>query len=128
MLTEIGQIYSFLIKLPAHDHVMENFENESASYKDAFPIGESFKCLYATYALKEYVHSVSRRSSSFQPDSDPGTPKPESYESALKRLFSVVAAAITDPDVIEKCPTKKLRLLLSHRLVEILQWMFLGTK
>jgi ubiquitin carboxyl-terminal hydrolase 34 len=55
-----SQVYSFLIKFPAYDVLLANFESDAVSYKEVFPLGLSFKCLYALYALREYIRAQSQ--------------------------------------------------------------------
>lgn len=55
-----SQVYSFLVKFPIYDVLLAKFESDAVSYKELFPLGLTFKSLYAIYALREYIRAQSQ--------------------------------------------------------------------
>ncbi|KAI1500599.1 ubiquitin carboxyl-terminal hydrolase [Biscogniauxia marginata] len=115
------EIYQFLISLPADDSILAAFENPDTSHRDVFPLGQPFKCLYALHALREYLSTRRLKNSVMQlsgKDSENRQKTAGDQEDALVKAMSLIVSAICDPNVIGKCSSEGLRLLLSLQLVE----------
>ncbi|PKS12676.1 hypothetical protein jhhlp_000884 [Lomentospora prolificans] len=113
------EIYQFLVKLPADSHILEVLDSNSTPYLELFPLGQPFKCLYAIYALVEYTDAARRRRKTSLPSFEgDGTSNP--YKEAMERVLMLIFAAISDPDVIDKCPTGHLKSQLSLQLMNCL--------
>jgi ubiquitin carboxyl-terminal hydrolase 34 len=116
LVTDLSQIYQFLISLPADDHVLEAVESEATSYEQLFPVGYPWKSLYAIYALKEHVAAVRRTENAAQ-SSVTETSSIRTLE-ALRNGFSLVVAAISDSEVIDRCSSERMQTLLSFYLLD----------
>ncbi|KAG0647567.1 Ubiquitin-specific-processing protease 34 [Hyphodiscus hymeniophilus] len=98
------EIYYFLVKFPVYDRLTKEITSESTSYAEIFPSGQPFKSLYAIYALRECVNSQSLKRSL--------------GNEFLTRAVSLIIAAISDPDVINRCPNEELRDCLALQFID----------
>ncbi|KAI5922223.1 ubiquitin carboxyl-terminal hydrolase [Camillea tinctor] len=114
-------IYQFLVSLPADDSILAAFESSDTSYRDIFPLGQPFKCLYALHALREYLSTRRLKSSVMQlsgKDSEARQKTVGDQEDALIKAMSLIVSAICDQNVITRCSSEGIRLMLSLQLVE----------
>lgn len=97
-------------------------ENPATTYRDLFPLGQPFKCLYALHALREYlatrrlkitVSQISTQNSEQQKKSASAD-----QEDALVKGLSVIIAAICDPELVRRCSSQDMRTALSFELVD----------
>ncbi|KAH8673876.1 ubiquitin c-terminal hydrolase [Xylariales sp. PMI_506] len=115
------EIYGFLVKLPADGSILATFDDSSASYRDVFPLGEPFKCLYTIHALREYLSTRRLKSQALQANaqnSDGQQKTAIDQEEALLKALHLLTSAICDPDVVGRCPSEALQILLSFELVD----------
>ena len=110
------EIYQFLTKLPADPQALESFDSESTSYMQVFPIGQPFKCLYAIYALAEYIDAYRRRMTTW-PDRDDTE---ATYLATIKKALGLIFSAISDPQIIDSCPSDHVKMQLSLSLMNAL--------
>ncbi|KAL8350358.1 hypothetical protein RB598_005598 [Gaeumannomyces tritici] len=97
------EIYQFLTRLPADDRILGVIADPSKSPTEVFPVGQTFKSLYAIFAMEDFLRSRRRAvESAAPPDRESAT---RSYDDALKRILFLAVAAIRSHDVIESCPT-----------------------
>ncbi|CAI4218916.1 unnamed protein product [Parascedosporium putredinis] len=113
------EIYQFIVKLPADSHRLEVLDSNSTSYLEVFPLGQPFKCLYALYALVEYTDAARRRNNIALPSFE-GDGSSNGYKEAMERALKLTFAAISDPNVIERCPSGHLKSQLSLQLMTCL--------
>lgn len=111
------------MKLPADSHILEKIDSGSTSYLEVFPLGQPFRCLYAIHALGEYADSAQRQ---HDPPHVDGAPPTVAYMGAMERAMTLVLAAISDPDVIDRCPAGHLKSQLSLQLMSSLVDHLLG--
>ncbi|KAF9874053.1 ubiquitin carboxyl-terminal hydrolase [Colletotrichum karsti] len=112
------EIHAFLIKLPADAHMLAAFDSPDTSYRQIFPLGQPFKCLYALYAMREYMDSAGRRLK--EASSTPATRDDaavDAYLEALVRVRRLVVSAISDPELIESCASEMLKSRLTFSLM-----------
>ncbi|GAB1320503.1 USP domain-containing protein [Madurella fahalii] len=116
------EIYSFLVKLPADEGVLESIDSPSLSYLETFPLGQPFKSLYAVHALHEYLDSQRRTStiSVVDKQDDEADWWPSQRAASLVRAMSLVVPAVSDPQVAAQCPSHELQIELASALVELL--------
>jgi ubiquitin carboxyl-terminal hydrolase 34 len=104
--------------------VLRAFQADAISHKEIFPLGHPFKCLYAIYALREYLSSRRHVSNPEQikedQESGPARNATTSYSEALARAMSLTVAAICDHEVIHRCASQELQIFLSTTLVNSL--------
>lgn len=115
------QIYTFVVKLPADESILQAFENTATSYQDIFPLGQPFKCLYAIHALREYLSTRRLKTQVLQVSSqDTDTQQKTALEqhNALLKAMSLLVGAICDPEIVMQCPSEALQVSLSLQLVE----------
>ncbi|KAI0128593.1 ubiquitin carboxyl-terminal hydrolase [Xylariales sp. AK1849] len=115
------EIYQFLVKLPADESVLNAFEDASTSYRQIFPLGEPFKCLYTIHALREYLSTRRLKSQAMQVNTQNVESQQKTaldQEEALLKAMSLLVDAICDPDVVTRCPGEPLQVLLSFHLVD----------
>ena len=55
------QIYYFLVKFPVYDRLLRDFDSDTVSHSEIFPLGQPFKSQYAIHALQEYIISQSQK-------------------------------------------------------------------
>ncbi|KAH8910198.1 hypothetical protein BR93DRAFT_464602 [Coniochaeta sp. PMI_546] len=116
------EIYTFLVKLPPEQNIVQAIKTVDVPYTELFPICEPFKSLYAVYALRQYLYSRREQKLSTQMATDwkivrPGGERGE-YSAALSRGMSLIVAAITDEDVLSQCSSPELRISLGSALVQ----------
>lgn len=99
------EIYQFLVKFPVYHKLLNAFEDEATSWPDIFPRRQPFKCLYAVYALREYLR-----------------PRARDDKVADGRMFArslgLIVSAIINPEVLDSCESDDLRSLLAQTLVD----------
>ncbi|KAK4157923.1 hypothetical protein C8A00DRAFT_29151 [Chaetomidium leptoderma] len=115
------EMYGFLVKLPADAKVLGAIDDPSLSYIDTFPLGQPFKSLYAVHSLQEYLGSWGPRFAASTVDEQPC--ETDGYRSpraaSLIRVMSLVVLAISDPQVVARCPNQALQIELGSALVEL---------
>jgi ubiquitin carboxyl-terminal hydrolase 34 len=100
------EIYYFLIKFPVYGKLLAAFEDEQTSCTDVFPLGQPFKCLYAIYAIREYLTTQFR-------DGVVNTV-------TRSRAIGLVVAAINTNVVVDSCPSEEMRFFVALHLTECL--------
>ncbi|KAM3073711.1 hypothetical protein ACMFMG_004404 [Clarireedia jacksonii] len=98
-----SEIYYFLIQFPVYDKILEDLSDTEIPYKQIFPLGQPYKALYALYVLREYVSTHSLKGSV--------------DEAIFDRAMTLLVAAISDPDVLDRCATEDVRHCLAMNLV-----------
>ncbi|KAK0737002.1 hypothetical protein B0T21DRAFT_286758 [Apiosordaria backusii] len=114
------EIYVFLVKLPADEGILKAIDSPSLSYRDLFPVEQSFRSLYAVYALREYLAAHRKQLSTAKPDTDDenGRKSLRLYADSLTRAMSLVVPTISS-DVAAHCPSRELRIELEIALLEM---------
>ncbi|KAL2259798.1 hypothetical protein VTK26DRAFT_6391 [Humicola hyalothermophila] len=115
------EIYGFLIKLPADEKALKAIDDPSHSYQAMFPLGQPFKSLYAVHVLREYLDSprpqpIAGHVDTMDGDAD-GCPTPNA--DCLTRTMSLVVPAISDPEIVDRCPSRELQIELGSELVDL---------
>jgi len=108
------------VKLPADEDTLKAIEDPSVSYLDIFPPGQPFKSLYAVYALREYMASQRRKTSSVQLEmclNSAGTSSC-AFSVSMGRALALIVSAISDHDVVGQCSSQVWRVELSSSLVQ----------
>ncbi|RYP38449.1 hypothetical protein DL767_002565 [Monosporascus sp. MG133] len=117
-----GEIYQFLVKLPADESILAVFDDPTKTYRDVFPSGQPFKCLYALHALREYLSTRRLKNSVSRVSAQNSEKQRESatadQEDALVKAMSLIIVAICDPDLINRCSSEVMRMALSFQLVD----------
>ncbi|KAL0931794.1 ubiquitin carboxyl-terminal hydrolase [Colletotrichum truncatum] len=111
------EIHAFLIKLPADAQMLAAFDSPDTSYHQIFPLGHTFKSLYAIYAMKEYMDSAARQLKEATSTISDDEVAVELYLEALVRVRHLVVAAISDPAIIDSCPSETLKNRLTFSLM-----------
>lgn len=111
------EIYSFLIKLPPDDNILESIGSPGASHTEIFPLGQPLKSLYAVHVLGEHLASQ-RKALTAQLDDGHTAEGEAPFSRFLTGAMSLVVAAISDPEVVGRCPTPELQIDLSSALVD----------
>ena len=116
------EVYYFLIRLPVDEHVLQAFQTDSVSHRDIFPVGQPFKCLYAVHALRELLAARRRSAGPLQRSTDPERAQAATaeYAGGLAKVLSLMVAALCDDEVINRCTSQELRIVLSTSLVDSL--------
>ncbi|KAK4650155.1 hypothetical protein QC762_701840 [Podospora pseudocomata] len=114
------EIYVFLVKLPADEGILKAIDTPSLSYQDLFPVGQSFKSLYAVYALREYLSDRRKRlnAAKFDAGCENTHESLRMYADSLTRVMSLVVPAISH-DVASQCPSHELRTELETALLDM---------
>ena len=101
----------------------------STSYKDIFPLGQPFKCLYGAHVLGDYIASSQRRPANPQPaGSGPDAEiSSDDLSNSLARVMSLVVAAIADPEVLAQCGSDDLQVEFSFALLDCFMSLLEGT-
>ncbi len=101
----------------------------STSYKEIFPLGQPFKCLYGAHVLGDYVASSRHRPANPQPaGSRPNAESsPDDLSNSLARVMSLVVAAIADPEVLAQCGSHDLQVEFSSALLDCFISLLDGT-
>jgi ubiquitin carboxyl-terminal hydrolase 34 len=105
---------------------LEEFETNSTSYQQVFPYGQPFKSLYALYALREHIESARRTVESNDSLEDAEDLDNTSYARALKRAETLLVAAISDKDVVDRSNSERLQLLLTLYLMSAYSQLLRG--
>jgi ubiquitin carboxyl-terminal hydrolase 34 len=116
------EIYSFLVKLPPDDNILRVLKSPGTPCIDLFPLAHPYKSLYAIHALRDFLGSE-RKAAALSVDGrsdDIDDESPTQYPGVLTRCMEIVVAAISDPDLISRCPNPELQTELSSALVECL--------
>ncbi|KAK8125449.1 uncharacterized protein PG998_001208 [Apiospora kogelbergensis] len=115
------EIYAFLVKLPADESFLQEFEDGTATSEDMFPLGQPFKCLYAIHALREYL-STRRLKAQVSQVSEPNAEAHRrvvlDQSEALLKATSLVVAAICNTEIVGQCTDETIRIMLSLNLVD----------
>ncbi|KAH8805567.1 ubiquitin C-terminal hydrolase-like protein [Xylogone sp. PMI_703] len=98
------EIYYFLIQFPVYGRLLEKLESQETPYTEIFPLGQPFKCLYAIHALGNYVSIKAH--------------KGQIEEDILGRAIELIVSAISNPDILEQCPSQDLRDFLAINLID----------
>ncbi|KAK4178441.1 putative ubiquitin carboxyl-terminal hydrolase [Triangularia setosa] len=114
------EIYAFLVKLPADEGILKAIDRPSVRYQDLFPVGQSFKSLYAVHALREYLAARRKQLNTANSDTDSLNAQRSLrlYADSLTRVMSLVVPAISN-DVAAHCPSHELRIELELALLEM---------
>ncbi|KAK6842367.1 hypothetical protein PG987_003227 [Apiospora arundinis] len=115
------EIYAFLVKLPADESFLQEFEDGTATSEHMFPLGQPFKCLYAIHALREYLSTrrlKAQVSQVSEPDSEAHKRVVLDQSEALLKATSLVVAAICNTEIIGRCTNETIRIMLSLHLVD----------
>ncbi|KAI3337478.1 hypothetical protein HD806DRAFT_41673 [Xylariaceae sp. AK1471] len=115
------EIYKFLVSLPADDSILAAFESPDTSPRDVFPLGQPFKSLYAIHALREYLNTRRLKNTMMRTSAQETETQQQSasdQKSAVAKAMSLIVAAICDPDIIDQCSNRDMRLQLGLELVD----------
>ncbi len=102
------------------EHILRTIQQNSTAYKEIFPLGQPFKCLYGVHVLDEYLALSRRRTASsrlatLQIDMEGSS---DTLPTSLTRGMTLVVAAIADPEVIARCGSHDLQIQLASSLLE----------
>lgn len=112
------EIYSFLVKLPFDEQVLNDILDPSTSPSVIFPTGQTFKSLYAVSLMNKLVHSHQRTTSLLISTSSEASKR--SLGDMFATIFSLTAAAVRSTDVIEGCPTEATRVQMIKTITMII--------
>ncbi|KYK55829.1 hypothetical protein DCS_07793 [Drechmeria coniospora] len=120
-----GEIYDFVVKLPADGYVMSLFDTTNTSYKDLFLPGQPFKSLYAVHALVEYIECARRGlADANTPYTSEDRDGSVAYDQALQKSLQLVVQALTDSTIFDGVPPQlKMRVAsaLMQTFVKLIQ-------
>jgi ubiquitin carboxyl-terminal hydrolase 34 len=119
-----NQMYTFLVNLPADEHVLGLFQSDSSSYKDIFPAGEPFKSLYALYSLRVFLDGAQHHQ-----DEDTllsGDVLSVEVQSALKRAMKLIVDVLSDDEIVDRNVSKEIEVTLFLQLLEMYQELIKG--
>ncbi|KAK5664214.1 hypothetical protein OQA88_430 [Cercophora sp. LCS_1] len=114
------EIFPFLVKLPAHESLLEAIESPSTTYPNLFPPGQPFKSLYAIHVMREVLATQRQSQSIDQLEEYLNSDKtvPCAYSESLNRAMALVVPAVLDKRVIGLNSDKKWEMELGSSLVE----------
>lgn len=108
--------------------MLAEVESEDVSYKQIFPLGQPYKCLYAIHAIREYERAhgqhVSISLSHLYSAAD--LLQGAVNEAALMRATKLIVSALSDPELLSQIPEGELRDNMTLNLIDCLVMFLKG--
>ncbi|ROT35982.1 ubiquitin carboxyl-terminal hydrolase [Sodiomyces alkalinus F11] len=96
-----GEIYNFLINLPADPRMLEAIHSSSTPCAEIFPESQPYKALYAAHAIEEYLDSVRLQGRKYSIGEQDETGEPKAQFAPIDRVHSLLVQAISDLQVLD---------------------------
>ncbi|KAL2752808.1 hypothetical protein ACRALDRAFT_1044844, partial [Sodiomyces alcalophilus JCM 7366] len=100
-----GEVYNFLISLPADSRMLEAIHSESTPCAEIFPERQPYRALYAAHAIQEYLDSARRQGKTYYSvgEGDDVTSGQKAHVVLNARVHSLLIKAISDLQVFDAC-------------------------
>lgn len=126
IVTDMAQIYDFLVKLPPDGRFSAMFDSDTTSYRDLFLRGQPFKTLYAIHALRDYIDASLQIHTQQKLPYGGGVLSDQAEQAALRRSLHLTVKALSDKDILGGYPMS-LQLTVANALVQLFSKLFTGS-